>query len=183
MTRRLTLLFAALLALLGAGPATTLAGVSADPAPGAQNCARASLSAAPTHAGLIGSGSACTRPVSTADSARTALGCCVATKAGPTIKPGSAGGPTAGQRFPESVRQAEKAADPTSTCVFCGMPGRGAQVDHAIPRARGGNATRDNAQLACPHCNASKGGRDYPVNPPPGYEGPWPPRHWSRGGE
>ncbi len=93
----------------------------------------------------------------------------------PQLKPGSAGGPTAGQRFPERVRDAAKAENPTATCVFCRRDGTGTQVDHAIPRARGGNATLDNAQLACPHCNPSKGVGDFPKSPPQGYTGPWPP--------
>lgn len=96
----------------------------------------------------------------------------------PPIKPGSSGGPTAGRRFPESVRQQAFNENPGSVCVFCRMPGVATQVDHAIPRVHGGNATIDNAQLACPHCNASKGARMYPVNPPPGYEGSWPPLWW-----
>lgn len=62
-----------------------------------------------------------------------------------------------------------------STCVFCRMETDRPQVDHAIPRSKGGNATPDNAQTTCPHCNASKGARDRPVNPPSGYRGPWPP--------
>jgi HNH endonuclease len=40
------------------------------------------------------------------------------------------------------------------------------QADHAIPRAQDGNATFDNGQTTCPWCNASKGARDFPVNPP-----------------
>lgn len=99
-----------------------------------------------------------------------------AARAVPKIKPGSANGPTAAQRFPESVRDAAKAENLSATCVFCQRPGTGSQVDHAIPRARGGNATLDNAQLACPHCNASKGAGDFPKTPPPGYTGPWPPQ-------
>src|SRR6185295_3104447 len=93
----------------------------------------------------------------------------------PRIKPGSAFGPTAGQRFSESVRAAAKAENPTATCVFCQRAGTAKQVDHAIPRARGGNATLDNAQMACEHCNPSKGVGDFPKSPPPGYTGPWPP--------
>ncbi|MBK3511381.1 HNH endonuclease signature motif containing protein [Pseudomonas sp. MF6747] len=62
--------------------------------------------------------------------------------------------------------------------VYCRKEGTGTQVDHAIPKARGGDATLENAQMACPHCNASKGARDFPVNPPPGYRGEWPPSHW-----
>jgi RHS repeat-associated protein len=98
----------------------------------------------------------------------------------PTIKPGSRGGPTAGKRFPESVKRAAKDADPTSTCVYCAQPGKGTQVDHAASRATGGNATPENAHLACPHCNSSKGAGDAPKNPPQGYVGPWPPLHWPR---
>ena len=94
------------------------------------------------------------------------------------IKPGSANGSTAGQVFPKSVKDAAKAENPTATCVYCQMEGTGTQVDHAIPRARGGNATLDNAQLACPHCNTSKGAGDFPKTPPSDYVGPWPPEHW-----
>jgi filamentous hemagglutinin len=43
-----------------------------------------------------------------------------------------------------------------------------------------GNSTLENAQLACPHCNASKGARDFPVTPPAGYRGSWPPQWWGR---
>jgi filamentous hemagglutinin len=96
----------------------------------------------------------------------------------PKIKQGSSGGATAGRRLPESVKRETKADDPSRTCVFCRRAGTGSQVDHSVPRARGGNATKDNAQLACPHCNQSKGSGDYPKNPPPGHEGPWPPKYW-----
>ncbi len=95
-------------------------------------------------------------------------------KAAPAIKVGAAGGVTAGKRFPEAIRDAAKSENPLSICVFCRREGVATQVDHAIPKARGGNATLENAQLACPHCNASKGARDFPVNPPPGYRGEWP---------
>jgi hypothetical protein len=60
----------------------------------------------------------------------------------------------------------------------CRREGTGTQVDHAISRKNMGNATLDNAQLACPHCNASKGAGTFPKTPAPGYEGPWPPPHW-----
>jgi RHS repeat-associated protein len=95
----------------------------------------------------------------------------------PSIKPGSAGGETAGKSFPQSVRQQALDENP-DTCVYCRMKTDNPQVDHSIPKARGGDATIDNAQTACGWCNASKGARDYPVNPPPGYEGPWPPTWW-----
>ncbi|MFO0759126.1 MAG: FG-GAP-like repeat-containing protein [Byssovorax sp.] len=97
---------------------------------------------------------------------------------GPEIKTGAAGGPSAGQRFSESVREDAFAKDPSKTCVYCGRPGTGTQVDHATPRAKGGNSTPDNAQLACPHCNASKGAGTFPKTPPADYKGPWPPPHW-----
>jgi hypothetical protein len=96
---------------------------------------------------------------------------------GRAIKPGSSGGPSAGQRFPSSVRQ-QALSDNPNTCVYCRMETSNPQVDHAIPRVRGGNAGIDNAQVTCSWCNASKGARDYPVNPPPGYEGGWPPAWW-----
>ena len=99
----------------------------------------------------------------------------------PAIKPGSAGGPTASKPFSQAVRQEELANNP-STCVYCHMETNAPQVDHAIPRVQGGNATIENAQTTCGWCNASKGGRSFPVNPPPGYEGLWPPPWWSQGG-
>ena len=94
------------------------------------------------------------------------------------FKAGSAGGETAGKVFPQAVKDAAKAENPTSTCVYCRRSRTGTQVDHAIPRAQGGNATPENAQLACPHCNASKGAGEFPKSPPPGYRGDWPPDHW-----
>lgn len=107
------------------------------------------------------------------------MGFAVAAKgAAPAIKAGAAGGETAGKPFAQAIRDAAKAENPLQICVFCRREGVATQVDHAIPRARGGNATLDNAQMACPHCNASKGARDFPVNPPPGYRGEWPPSHW-----
>jgi RHS repeat-associated protein len=103
------------------------------------------------------------------------------TKVIPQIKPGTANGATAGKDFPASVRDAAKAENPGGTCVYCRRDGVATQVDHSIAKARGGNATLDNAQMACPWCNASKGARDFPVNPPPGFRGAWPPTHWFGG--
>jgi len=90
------------------------------------------------------------------------------------IKVGSAGGPTAGQRFTEAIRQ--EAFAENNVCVFC--RGLGTEVDHVIPASRGGNATIQNAQIACRFCNASKGAGTVPKNPAPGYEGPFPPPWW-----
>jgi RHS repeat-associated protein len=101
-----------------------------------------------------------------------------AAKKVPMIKAGSASGPTSGKPFSPQVKAAVKAEDPTSTCVYCGRPGTGTQVDHAISKAKGGNATIDNGQLACPHCNPSKGAGDYPKSPPSDYNSNWPPDWW-----
>ncbi|PZR51802.1 hypothetical protein DNL40_14345 [Xylanimonas oleitrophica] len=68
--------------------------------------------------------------------------------------------------------------DDPNVCVYCRMETDRPQVDHVIPRSRGGNAMLDNAQTTCWWCNASKGARDFPVNPPPGYRGMWPPDWW-----
>jgi RHS repeat-associated protein len=96
----------------------------------------------------------------------------------PKIKPGSSGGPTAGKPFSANLKQQAFDNDLSRTCVWCGMPNTATQVDHAIPKSLGGNATIDNAQLSCPHCNLSRGARDSPVTPPPDYRGPWPPPWW-----
>lgn len=98
----------------------------------------------------------------------------------PKIKTGSAGGPTAGKSFPDSVRKQAFDEDPTKTCVWCGMPGTATDVDHVVPKSKGGNATIDNAQLACPHCNRSRQNGQFPKTPPEGYRGPWPPNWWPK---
>jgi 5-methylcytosine-specific restriction endonuclease McrA len=73
------------------------------------------------------------------------------------------GGPGAGRRFPESVRDAARAE--SETCVFCGVrttrqPGpTQSNIDHAIPRSRGGSNTLGNAQNTCRTCNLDKGAR------------------------
>ena len=74
-------------------------------------------------------------------------------------KEGSAGGPGAGKRFSDSTKDAAR----DDTCVFCGQttnrePGPSqSQIDHAIPKSRGGNNTIDNAQNTCRTCNLQKG--------------------------
>lgn len=77
----------------------------------------------------------------------------------PLIKAGSHGGETAGKRFPQSVKD-EVLEDNPNVCVYCRMETDRPQVDHAIPRSRGGNATVENGQTACPWCNNSKNNRD-----------------------
>ncbi|MDB5337690.1 MAG: secreted protein, partial [Planctomycetaceae bacterium] len=93
------------------------------------------------------------------------------------IKQGSAGGSSAGLRFPKAIKDAAKAENPDN-CVYCHMTTTTPQVDHVIPRSVGGNATLENAQITCPSCNASKGARPFPLSAPPGYEGTWPPQWW-----
>jgi len=79
-------------------------------------------------------------------------------------KPGSAGGPGAGKNFPEKIKDQAR-AESGDTCVLCGKdtirsktphPDR-SNIDHSIPKARGGNNTLDNAQNTCQTCNLDKG--------------------------
>jgi RHS repeat-associated protein len=82
----------------------------------------------------------------------------------PQPKEGSSGGPGAGKRFPESTKNAERAAS-NNSCRFCGVQttrSRGpsstrSNIDHAVPKSRGGNNTRANAQNTCQTCNLKKG--------------------------
>jgi hypothetical protein len=94
------------------------------------------------------------------------------------IGPGSAGGPSAGKAFPRKLKQQEldkaRGEDGLYTCRYCGMKTDKPHLDHIIPRAKGGNATSENAHVTCAHCNLSKGARDAPVTPPKGYRGAWP---------
>jgi 5-methylcytosine-specific restriction endonuclease McrA len=45
-------------------------------------------------------------------------------------------------------------------CEYCQLPAHlqvgGFEVDHILPRSRGGQTDLANAALACPHCNARK---------------------------
>jgi 5-methylcytosine-specific restriction endonuclease McrA len=45
-------------------------------------------------------------------------------------------------------------------CEYCRMPDRlqagGFELDHILPRSRGGLTTLDNLAYACPHCNDRK---------------------------
>ncbi|HEY2849000.1 MAG TPA: RHS repeat-associated core domain-containing protein [Gemmatimonadaceae bacterium] len=79
-------------------------------------------------------------------------------------KIGSAGGPGAGKDFSEAVKDAAR-AESGDRCVFCGdetvrsktpEPNR-SNIDHAIPKSRGGNNTIENAQNTCQTCNSAKG--------------------------
>lgn len=44
-------------------------------------------------------------------------------------------------------------------CVYCGATGDGLELDHVLPRSRGGSDLPDNLALACQTCNRSKGAR------------------------
>jgi hypothetical protein len=162
--------------LFGAAPA------SAATTPAAQNAVGASTSAGQVAVGPsvgIGAGQ---RLGNDAPRLGIVVATGVAAETGaPLIKAGSAGGETAGRVFPQSIRQEALAENP-GTCVYCRMETQTPQVDHVIPRSTGGNATLENAQTTCPWCNASKGPREFPVNPAPGYEGAWPPGWWGSSG-
>jgi hypothetical protein len=73
----------ALVLTLAAATAAPALATPGHPAPGAQNCARASLSATETRAGTITAESTCTRASSDLRSTRTAAGCGGAAKARP----------------------------------------------------------------------------------------------------
>lgn len=57
-----------------------------------------------------------------------------------------------------TLREWEREQSLPKVCVYCGA-GSGLTTDHLIPRNRGGEDSPDNAVLACPSCNASKGDR------------------------
>jgi hypothetical protein len=79
-------------------------------------------------------------------------------------KVGSAEAVDAGKRFPDSVKEQAR-AESGGKCVFCGTktgdaPGpTQSEIDHAIPKSRGGDNTINNAQNTCRTCNRSKGAK------------------------
>ena len=75
---------------------------------------------------------------------------------------GSRGGVGAGKAFTSGVKNVVKPS--ARNCEFCGKIAR--EVDHIVPRTRGGNNTIRNAQPLCRVCNASKGNRNFPKNYP-----------------
>ena len=83
-----------------------------------------------------------------------------ATEGGP--KAGSSKPDGAGKRFPESVKEQAR-AESGGKCVFCGTktgetPGiTRSEIDHAVPKARGGDNSLNNAQNTCRTCNRAKG--------------------------
>jgi hypothetical protein len=68
-------------------------------------------------------------------------------------------------------------ARPKALCSYC-RHNEATQVDHVLPRSRGGDLTADNLTPACDHCNNSKNDRNVPRTPADGYEGVFPPSHW-----
>jgi RHS repeat-associated protein len=81
--------------------------------------------------------------------------------AGGVSKLGSANPAAAGRRFPQSVKEKAR-AESGGKCVFCDTktgdaPGpTKSEIDHAIPRSRGGDNSINNAQNTCRSCNRSK---------------------------
>ena len=45
------------------------------------------------------------------------------------------------------------------TCMYCGAKDRTLQIEHLVPKARGGSDRVDNLTLACESCNQRKGNR------------------------
>ena len=45
------------------------------------------------------------------------------------------------------------------TCTYCGAKDRALQIEHLVPKARGGSDSVDNLTLACAPCNRRKGNR------------------------
>jgi len=45
------------------------------------------------------------------------------------------------------------------TCMYCGAKDRALQIEHLVPKARGGSDRVDNLTLACEPCNQRKGNR------------------------
>ncbi len=114
-------------------------------------------------AATAGATSFATRAFKFSDEALEAVDVFV-TRGGLKPKIGQAGGPGAGKRFPESVKDAERAAS-GNRCRLCGVettrqprPTQ-SNIDHAVPRSRGGANTLENAQNTCRTCNLRKGAR------------------------
>ncbi len=55
-----------------------------------------------------------------------------------------------------TIREWQREQELPKICVFCGAD-ENLQVDHLIPRSRGGPDSADNMVLACDTCNASRG--------------------------
>ena len=77
-------------------------------------------------------------------------------------KQGVSGGKGAGKGFPNSVKEQAR-EESQNTCVFCKTkttkePGATrSEIDHAIPKSKGGDNSLENAQNTCRTCNRQKG--------------------------
>lgn len=77
-------------------------------------------------------------------------------------KRGSAGGPSAGNKF--SRKQLRKLKRSAGRCAYCQKHLKAGQGhgDHIVPKVNGGNSTPRNLQRKCSTCNLSKGARSGP---------------------
>ena len=52
--------------------------------------------------------------------------------------------------------------DAAGACIYCGRPltVETMEIDHIVPRSKGGAKEYDNLVCSCPHCNALKGDKD-----------------------
>jgi RHS repeat-associated protein len=100
----------------------------------------------------------------------------------PPIKQGESNGTRAGLNFTAKMKDSIKKENPDNICVFCRMtaskdPGM-THIDHVIPKSKKGNATLDNGQVACQHCNTSKNNNDYPLTAPKDFFQTFPNESW-----
>lgn len=52
--------------------------------------------------------------------------------------------------------------DAAGACIYCGRPltAESMEIDHIVPRSKGGTGDYDNLVCSCPRCNALKGNKD-----------------------
>jgi hypothetical protein len=81
----------------------------------------------------------------------------------------------AGAEISEALRSAirERAKGRCEYCLTAEeLSGIRCQIDHIIPRSRGGTTTVDNLCLACAACNGRKHARTHALDPASGLEAP-----------
>jgi len=77
---------------------------------------------------------------------------------------GSRGGPGAGKQASPATKTAVRTRD-NNRCVYCGKRttskagARQSNIDHSVPKSRGGNNTMKNLQNTCRRCNQEKGAK------------------------
>ncbi len=100
------------------------------------------------------------------------------TPVAPPIPAGAKGGPCAGKKIPQSMRDEEfPEGESRPPCAYC-RQNPSTDLDHVHPRSKDGDLTPPNITPACKHCNCSKGARECPKTPPSNYHGDWPPQWW-----